>query len=133
MFKVYITRAEYDDTLPWSQKANELFDINKKSSSVSRFWYGFDSLEDAVTFRNEIGVGHIKEIDDLDYEQSLCNQGRGISCVKTLLYYVNQGEIDKARAVFNNEADKIYSHSAVYEALWLLLGTDPYRKYGAQQ
>lgn len=129
MFKVWIMRAEYDDTLPWSHKAKELFDINKKSSSISRFWYGFDSLEDAVTFRNEIGAGHIKEVDELDYEQSLCNQGRGISCVKTLLHYVNRGEIDKARAVFNNEADKICSHSAVYEILWLLLGIDPYRKY----
>ena len=46
-------------------------------------------------------------IDELDRLQSLKNQGRGISCVRTIIHYLRRGQIDLAKNVYEVDGDKI--------------------------
>ncbi len=46
----------------------------------------------------------------LDALQSEKNGGRGISCIRTLIFYLDRGDIDSAKAVFLNESDKIRNY-----------------------
>ena len=52
--------------------------------------------------------------------QSEKSQGRGISCVQTLLFYASCGEMDKAEAVCVNEGDKISSYPEIQKLIFLL-------------
>lgn len=51
--------------------------------------------------------------------QALKNNSRGISCVQTILSYLEQGEIDCACAVAANEWDKISAYQDIAELLVL--------------
>jgi hypothetical protein len=54
-----------------------------------------------------------EDIDKLDELQSKENDGRGISCVKTILFFLRHNKIDEARACRQNEGDKINSYPLV--------------------
>ena len=58
-----------------------------------------------------------KEIENLDKLQQQKNQGRGISCVRTLIMYLKRGDVDSAKAVYLNESDKIRSYPDVAEII----------------
>jgi hypothetical protein len=44
---------------------------------------------------------------ELDGLQQVENEGRGISCVRTVVTYLKRGELSKAQAVCFNESDKM--------------------------
>jgi hypothetical protein len=45
--------------------------------------------------------------DELDKLQASKNKDRGVSCVQTLVCYLYTGDLDKAKAVYRNDGDKI--------------------------
>lgn len=55
--------------------------------------------------------------DQLDNLQKNENEGRGISCVRTIILYLNRGEIDTAKAVCKNEGDKISNYEEIKQFL----------------
>ncbi|MBK9141697.1 MAG: hypothetical protein IPM23_04320 [Candidatus Melainabacteria bacterium] len=55
--------------------------------------------------------------EELDRLQSGENQGRGVSCVRTLIFYLRRKEFDKAKAVARNESDKIRSYPEIVAVL----------------
>lgn len=55
--------------------------------------------------------------DKLDELQSTKNEGRGVSCVRTLIAYLRRGDIDSAKAVCFNEGDKIRNYPDIEEVL----------------
>ena len=66
-------------------------------------------IEDLAGFANE-----------LDTLQRVENDGRGVSCVRTLLVYLRRGDLQSARAVINNEFDKIRNYPALKAKIWEL-------------
>lgn len=48
-----------------------------------------------------------KVISDLKSLQKEVNNGRGINCVNTVIFFLESGEIEKAKACIINEWDKI--------------------------
>lgn len=58
-----------------------------------------------------------KLADQLDALQAKANEGRGVSCVRSVVSYLRSGNYSSARAVVNNESDKIRSHDAVVQLL----------------
>jgi hypothetical protein len=55
--------------------------------------------------------------DNLDKLQASKNDGRGISCVRTLVMYLRRGDIESAKAVCLNEGDKIRNYPDIKELL----------------
>ncbi len=55
--------------------------------------------------------------DKLDELQAKANEGRGVSCVRTVIHSLRRGDFSGARACINNESDKIRSHEAIVAAL----------------
>lgn len=49
--------------------------------------------------------------------QAQHNDGRGISCVRSVCSYLERGQLSSAKAVVNNESDKISSYPDVVAAL----------------
>lgn len=45
------------------------------------------------------------------------NNGRGVSCVQTIIFYLKNGERDKANAVVSNEWDKISCYPDIADFL----------------
>lgn len=55
--------------------------------------------------------------DELEQLQADKNDGRGISCVQTIITYLKRGDLKNARNVCFNEADKISSHEDIRDFL----------------
>lgn len=55
--------------------------------------------------------------DKLDELQGQAYDGRGISCVRTVVHSLRRGDLSGARACINNESDKIRSHKAIVDEL----------------
>ena len=53
----------------------------------------------------------------LEELQRTKNEGRGVSCVRTIIAYLHLGNIEKARAVCLNESDKIRNYPDIKKAL----------------
>ncbi|MBI2056470.1 MAG: hypothetical protein HYT37_03765 [Candidatus Sungbacteria bacterium] len=66
--------------------------------------------------------------DRLDTLQQQENNGRGVSCVKTLVFYLQAGDIEKARAVCLNEADKIVNYPKIRKIIQQELFSGVYEK-----
>jgi len=63
-------------------------------------------------------IDEAKELaDKLDALQAKANEGRGISCVRTVVDSLRRGDFSGARACINNESDKIRSHEAIVAVL----------------
>ena len=58
-----------------------------------------------------------KLADELDALQAKANSGRGICCVRTVIDCLRRGDYSGARAVVNNESDKIRSHLEIVAVL----------------
>ena len=56
----------------------------------------------------------VNKLDDLQKEK---NGGRGVSCAQTLIIYLKQGDVEKAKAVCWNEADKIVNYPDIRKVL----------------
>lgn len=66
-------------------------------------------------------LSNTNTIQLLDNLQATKNSGRGIECVRTLLFYLRRGELDKAQAVYFNESDKITSYPDVDKLIKIIL------------
>ncbi len=55
--------------------------------------------------------------EELDKLQAAKNDGRGVSCVRTICDYLKRGDITSALAVTFNESDKIRNYDDIVEAL----------------
>jgi hypothetical protein len=55
--------------------------------------------------------------DKLDALQAKANEGRGVSCVRTVIDSLRRGDYSGARACINNESDKIRSHEEIVAVL----------------
>jgi predicted cupin superfamily sugar epimerase len=53
--------------------------------------------------------------DKLDDMQSKQNNGRGVTCVCTIVYYLRKDDMDSARAVARNESDKLWQYPDIRE------------------
>ena len=49
----------------------------------------------------------------LNEAQAKENDGRGVSCVQTIVTYLNMGDIRAARAVARNESDKLWAYPEI--------------------
>lgn len=58
-------------------------------------------------------IENIALADQLDRMQAMQNFGRDISCVRTLITYLRAGDVNSAKAVYNNESDKIRSYPEI--------------------
>lgn len=55
--------------------------------------------------------------EELDKLQATKNDGRGVSCVRTICDYLKRGDISSALAVAVNESDKLSNYDDIVEAL----------------
>lgn len=55
--------------------------------------------------------------DELDRLQEVKYEGRGVSCVQTLIFYLRRKDYGSAKAVARNEGDKIRNHEDVVAVL----------------
>jgi hypothetical protein len=55
--------------------------------------------------------------DQLDELQSVANNGRGVSCVRTVITYLRRGDFDSAKAVIETEHDKIENYPEIVQVL----------------
>lgn len=63
-------------------------------------------------------IDEAKELaDTLDALQAKANDGRGVSCVRTVIHSLRRGDYSGARACINNESDKIRSHEKIVAVL----------------
>lgn len=58
-----------------------------------------------------------KLADELDALQWKANEGLGVSCVRSVVTYLRRRGFTSARAVVNNESDKIGNHEAIVAVL----------------
>lgn len=56
-----------------------------------------------------------KIADELNKMQAMENDGRGVSCVQTVIVYLRLGDLGSAKAVCNNEGDKIRNYPKIKE------------------
>lgn len=50
--------------------------------------------------------------------QSQLNQGRGLNCIDTVIFFLNKGDINKAKACVINEWDKISAYPVLADCLY---------------
>ena len=62
------------------------------------------------------------DLSELKKEESIQNNGRGVSCVRTIIHYLEQDDIESAKACFTNEGDKIANYPELETILENLLG-----------
>lgn len=73
---------------------------------------------DHARFPRVVYIDEVKELaDKLDELQAKANQGRGITCVRTIIDSLRRGDYSGARACIHNESDKIRSHKEIVAVL----------------
>lgn len=116
--KKYIGKFKIDKKI----KFKEIFfgDRERKDHKI-KLGYIFNNYKTALT--NSVD----KEwIDTLDSLQQSKNEGRGISCVQTFIFYLRRNDIQKALAVFNNESDKIRSYEDIDQMIKKKFGIEDF-------
>jgi hypothetical protein len=68
-------------------------------------------------------------IDKLKHLESIQNKGRGVSCVRSIITYLERNDAHTASVVFYNEHDKIHNYPEIEgELVELLKVSCPYKK-----
>ena len=68
-------------------------------------------------FKNSSTEQYKELADQLDVLQKRENEGRGVSCVRTIIACLNRGDINGAKAVCKNDGDKIESYDDIKKFL----------------
>lgn len=55
--------------------------------------------------------------EKLNVLQSVENEGRGITCIRAIITELNNGNIEGAKAIYNNEGDKIKNYPEIKQLL----------------
>jgi hypothetical protein len=63
-----------------------------------------------------------KHVEELRLAANAENNGRGISCVRSMLQALDRGDIETARIIFGNEGDKVRQYPRVDVLLRDILG-----------
>jgi hypothetical protein len=63
-----------------------------------------------------------KKVEELRRISGVENNGRGISCVRSMLQYLDRDDIETARIIFGNEGDKVRQYPKVDVLLRDILG-----------
>lgn len=63
-------------------------------------------------------------IEELKAKEKIQNNGRGVSCIRTLIHYLERGDMESAKAVFVNEGDKIANYPELETILEGMLGME---------
>lgn len=71
--------------------------------------------------------------DMLDELQSKENNGRGISCVRTMIMYLRNGQFDSALAVRRIDGDKTRSYPVIEEKLTEVFGCRMHARYDCKE
>lgn len=70
-------------------------------------------------------------LTELKRLESIQNDGRGVSCVRSILIYLERNDEHTAQVVFFNEHDKIHNYPDIENELIKLLGVKcPYKSFG---
>lgn len=96
-----------------SHLGNESVDISQAGVLLEYRFQEDDPLGEIVYF----GFPVEEIADELDRLQASKHEGRGVSCVQTLIFFLRREEFDKAKAVARNESDKIRSHEEIVAVL----------------
>ncbi len=81
---------------------------------ILEYWFKPDEVHPELVF---VGFDKDKLARELTDLQAKHNSGRGVGCVRTLCFYLERGQLSQARAVANNEGDKISSYPDIVEVL----------------
>lgn len=57
----------------------------------------------------------INKINELDILQSQENDGRGVSCVRSIVFYLRQNDEHTAKVVYQNKGDKILQYPKIQQ------------------
>lgn len=76
-----------------------------------RFWLNFKN----VTMIPKMNLDKLKELEKVQ------NEGRGVSCVRSIILYLEREDVDSACACCWNENDKLRSYPAIEAELRNLL------------
>tara|TARA_Y100000310_G_C20626084_1_gene785970 strand:+ start:489 stop:737 length:249 start_codon:yes stop_codon:yes gene_type:complete len=63
-----------------------------------------------------------QDIDDLDALQQKENDGRGIECVRHIIFYLRREDVNSAQTVRYHEGDKTIAHPDVEKKLCAMFG-----------
>ena len=55
-YTIFLSRKDYDKTLPWSEEAKKLASSAKRKDTLAGFEFQFSSPENAKAFKDAIGV-----------------------------------------------------------------------------
>jgi len=66
----------------------------------------------------------------IDREQAKCNDGRGVTCARSIIAYLNQGLLNHAKAVWFNDGDKLRQYPELERVVESALGC---RLHGKQK
>ncbi len=79
-----------------------------------QYWYPPDEEVSRVVF---LGYPVAQLADELDALQAIENDGRGVSCVRTVCLFLRRGDLQEAKSTVNNESDKIRSYPNIVAKL----------------
>lgn len=65
-----------------------------------------------------MGEKEIQALSDLESKQ---NDGRGVSCVRSIIAYLKRGDLESARTVADIDHDKIRNYPEIEVHLWKML------------
>ncbi len=71
-----------------------------------------------VTFICSDCIIRIAQAEELDALQAEQNEGRGVSCIKSIVFQMRKNDIDCAKRVYQLEGDKIRQYPEIQK--WLL-------------
>lgn len=74
-----------------------------------------------------------EQIDELDRLQAAHNDGRGISCVRSILIYLREGDIESAITIRCTEGDKIRQYKDVKDFLREMFGCRLHNKHNCDE
>ncbi len=114
MEKIEILAEELDLTFEQTIRVVELSDKIRTSwnwVNMGRFLMIKANEKDG---KNQVDI---KEADELDALQAKQNKGRGISCVKSIIFQIRKNDYPTAKRVYQLEGDKIQQYSEIQE--WL--------------
>lgn len=69
---------------------------------------------------SELLACRLEKIEELNKLQQSKNNGRGVNCIKDIIFYLKRGENDVAEAVCRNEGDKIESYPDLQKLIFNL-------------
>ena len=65
-----------------------------------------------------VDLSKLNQLKELEKQK---NDGRGVCCVRTVIFYLEKGHYDQALACCRNENDKIRNYADIQELLYQMI------------